>query len=654
MKNQPEHYRQDLQGVRAIAVFAVVLYHAGFAWTPGGYVGVDMFFVLSGFFITGKLLREVNRTGRVDLVLFWTQRAKRLLPNAAVTLLFVLISAAVLLPSYRREAIASDVVSAALFFSNYHFAESAVDYFTANDPESPMLHFWSLSVEEQFYFVWPMLLAVTVLLLPARRTVAMGLLALIFAGSFAHSLQALGDSQPAAFFRTENRVWQLAAGGLLAANFELLMRLPRNTLASLGWVGAAAIAGAIAIFSDDLRYPGGWALIPTFGSLAVILGAGPSLRLRQALSCTPLVWLGYRSYSLYLWHWPLLALAAEACPQVPKTAIVLAGLLIASVSYAAVERPLHYGKVSRIAIVGSAVGCLATLLAIAHVVKRLPQPTAVAARSAEVKRASQDDSALYQNGCHRSYDQTDHASCVFGTRGAAHRVVLFGDSHAAQWFEPLRKAATAEGWELRASTKTSCPFISTTIWYPKRKVVYDECTTWREGILSQLEATKPDLVVLASLSDYSGWLFNRKVIVGSGSADAWVEGALATIDRLQAAGIKVALISDNPHMYKSYRSCLSSSDGPCARDRSDALGYAVRESRLIEERRPSVRLLDFTDQFCGQDSCPARRAGVVIYRDEHHLTSSFASTFAPAFGALLSEEESSTAGAHLGPPLGQP
>lgn len=305
--------RADLQGIRAIAVAMVVFYHLDLGWLPGGFVGVDVFFVLSGFLITRLLYVEAAGRGTIDLAGFWLRRARRLLPNAVLTLAFILAATWLLLPPYRWHGISRDVLAAATFLSNFRFSASATDYFHFDDPPTPVLHFWSLSIEEQFYFALPMALF---LLLPAIRQRPRLVVSLLLAAtgivSFAASLWVGSGNQPAAFFGTHTRVWQLAIGGLLGINFDLRQSIPARAIAS--WAGMAAIVYAAFAFSDTLSYPGLYALAPTLGAALLILGldAERAAPLRLLLSTLPMRWAGDRSYSLYLWHWPIIIFAREA------------------------------------------------------------------------------------------------------------------------------------------------------------------------------------------------------------------------------------------------------------------------------------------------------------------------------------------------------
>lgn len=286
--------RGDLQGIRAIAVAMVVFYHLELGWLPGGFVGVDVFFVLSGFLITRLLYSEAVRTGSIDLANFWLRRAKRLLPNAILTLLFVIAAAWLLFAPYRWEAVSRDVISAAIFLSNFRFSSNATDYFHFDDPPSPVLHFWSLSIEEQFYFALPIALFLLLPVIRSRPRITVSiLLATICLASFTASIVIGQQSQPTAFFGTHTRVWQLAAGGLLGINFDARHTIPSMLRGLLAWLGMALIVYAAFLLNDDLVYPGVYALAPTIGTALLIfsLDARHAAQLRFGLSTLPMRWI---------------------------------------------------------------------------------------------------------------------------------------------------------------------------------------------------------------------------------------------------------------------------------------------------------------------------------------------------------------------------
>lgn len=636
--------RPDIQGLRALAVLAVVLYHAGVPGAAGGYVGVDIFFVISGFLITRKLYREIDTRGALDIWRFISDRAKRLLPNAALVLVAVLVAAALAFPFHRHRDIAGDVRAAALFVSNFRFAANAVDYFSIGARPGPVMHFWSLSVEEQFYAAWPALLVLLVRVRPrAPLRLATLVLVVVCVVSFALSLLAIRSSQPGAYFLTWNRAWQLGVGGLAGAWFHRRLLLPVAARAACAWAGLAAALGAIALYSDETLYPGAWALAPTLGTAAMLAGLdapGAGL-LRRALSTRWAVWIGDRSYSLYLWHWPVLIVGAQlfSPSALLAPACLLATLVLAALAYRYVEYPLHKARWRPPRWWQQGAMPLATGLALAVLawgLQALPRPAAVAQRMAAITAAGRDFGPNYADGCHLTYDQVEQPPCAYGVAGGP-EAVLFGDSHAAQWFTPLREAAVAEGWAFRSLTKTSCPSADVTIWYPPARATYAACDAWRRAVMVQLLAAPPALVFIANYSHYGGWIEDRDtgaVLDGAAAARAWQAGLMRTVGALVRAGSRVVLIRDNPALEDDYRDCLAERRD-CGRPRAAALDGIDDDAAVAAAFGGAVTLLDFTDRACDATTCRAEVDGRIIYQDQHHFTATWTGTLWRDFAAVL-------------------
>lgn len=346
--------RRDIQGLRALAVLAVVGAHA-VGWPSGGFVGVDIFFVISGFLITGMLLSEMRRRGSVSLGGFYARRARRILPAALVTLGAVVGAAFALFNTVRADQTLGDAVSAALFVSNWRFAAQGTDYFHAADAVSPVQNFWSLSVEEQFYLAWPGLLVILVLLVPvaARRGAAARVIVgtaagAIVAASFAWALTQTEAQPTLAYFSTLTRAWELAAGALLAAAVPVLARIPRALGIMLGWVGlAGAVASVLIIEPTAAGFPAPWAALPVVATCLVLAGGAagdPRQRHLVPLTNPVSVFVGDMSYSLYLWHFPVIVFAAVLLPESDQRIwIVLGAIAVLSLaSYFIVEQPLRY------------------------------------------------------------------------------------------------------------------------------------------------------------------------------------------------------------------------------------------------------------------------------------------------------------------------
>lgn len=356
-------FRPDIEGLRAVAVVLVVLFHAGVPGIAGGYIGVDVFFVISGFLITSLLLREVRETGGLSLIDFYARRARRILPAAALVLVATLLAGYHWLGFLRGDEIAEDVTWAALFASNFRFATQSVDYLASQGAQSPLQHFWSLAVEEQFYLVWP---AAIVLLLWLGFRWAIGYwLAAAVAASFAYSIWQGGTW---AYFSPATRAWELGAGCLLALAGTRLDRIPARIATALAGAGLALIVVAALTFDEATTFPGYAAALPVAATVLVLAGRGDSVLGRR-----PMLWLGRLSYPFYLWHWPVLIIAAQAhggpLPAGARAALVLGSLGLAAITYFVVENPIRRGarlKQSHLLTLSLAVWLIVAPLAVAR------------------------------------------------------------------------------------------------------------------------------------------------------------------------------------------------------------------------------------------------------------------------------------------------
>ena len=405
-RSEQKRFRPDIEGLRAVAVLAVVLFHAEVPGVGGGYVGVDVFFVISGFLITGLLWREANTTGTVGLRRFYGARARRLLPASATVGVITMVASVVLLPPLQVKSVIWDGITSALYVGNYWFIMRGVDYFASHKALSPFQHYWSLGVEEQFYLVWPALIIGTAWLIRRvrRRTRAeatssqrpyLVVLALTAVVSFALSLAATPLAPPVAFFSLPTRAWQLALGGLVALTVGRWQRLSPRAGAITGWAGLALILLACTRLSSATLYPGIAALLPTVGAALVIAAgcAAPAEGCGRVLGLSPMRAIGRISYSWYLWHWPVLLLAPPLIGHPlglaarVAAALVSGGLAVLTLRF--IENPLRFAAPIRrspgrsLALGGAATAVAVCVgLALLHVV---PTPVGRGAPAAALK-----------------------------------------------------------------------------------------------------------------------------------------------------------------------------------------------------------------------------------------------------------------------------
>jgi peptidoglycan/LPS O-acetylase OafA/YrhL len=715
-------FRPDLEGLRGIAILLVVACHAGIPFAGAGFVGVDVFFVLSGFLITGLLIGETERTGRVDLVAFYARRARRILPAAAVVLVTTLAAATLILSPLDLPRISSDALAAALSVANLRFALSSTDYFAPIDP-SPVLHFWSLSVEEQFYLVWPALVLIGARIGRPRLAITT-ICGVVLVASLVLSIWLTAVSGPWAYYALPTRAWQLAAGGALALAVRSPGRLPAAIAAPLGWFGAVMLVASLFLIGPLTPYPGAAAAVPTLGTLALI-AAGPaagspgSLVLRRA----PLRWVGRISYSLYLWHWPILVLgAAAASASVPEIdgpygrlalnlGLVAIAVCVAGMSWRLIEEPFRVGRMSRgghrrslataaAAVMAITIGSTAMGVLVQRDVAAAelgstdgdpgngnedvwrpgrddrpivldpdtlspsvptaspsasPSPTAAPASAdpsvapsptpkppkarikgpvpgdlaPSLRAARDDDDGLIEDGCGLGISGSEPPICAYGDAHGAVTVALVGDSHAMSWFPAMERLAVKHGWRLIPFTKYSCVFVDMPIWSPYLEREYTECERWRERVVARLRQIKPDVVVIAG----ARWF----PTVNDADNDPIRQGA-ATARLVERIPGRVAIMVDTPRSQFDVPACLArhrDAIEACTTTRADAFTWRHRRRERETVKRSDAELIDLSRATCPTDPCPPIIGKRLVYRDHHHLTTTFAASLAPVLDAAL-------------------
>jgi len=734
--------RLDIEGLRAVALLLVLAFHAELGPFGGGYLGVDVFFVVSGFLITSLLLNELEQTGFLTLPAFWARRARRLLPASSLVIVFTLVAGAMVLDPLAVRDLAREALAAATFVINIVFAHRQSDYLAAQLPPSPLLHFWSLAVEEQFYLLWPLLLQLAAGYRRHKRLSVAFVIAVLWPLSFVACVRLTRSDQPWAFFSLPTRAWELLTGAALALVADRLHRLPGLLRSAIGWAGLVTILVTAVVYSTTTAFPGPAAVWPVLATAAVIL-AGPIVRHGPiaVLRLRPLTWIGARSYSIYLWHWPFLVLATARFGPLSaeeRLATTLASVAVAAATYKVLEDPVRHSKwlaakarrglmmggglimvsvTTSALVVTSAPSLVGAGAAVAPVVINstappttaaggvrivAPPPTAAAAIAPagtdavgaadtlpppeaalvptsistsapppvatappttqlssdqlaainvknltagtlthdvpanlrpSLRQVRSDLPAIYHDGCHLDPAVTVPPPCVFGDPASATTVVLFGDSHAAQWFPAMEDLATRHHWRLVVMTKKGCPTASISVFSPIVNRELRECDPWRSNVIKRIAAEHPALVVMSSYRyrQTGAW-------AGIEPNEAWRRGLGTTLDALAPLTRQVLVLGDTPTPAHDVPSCVSAhlrDVARCIAARRDA----VHDDRLSVEREVAAAhraaFISTSNWLCSPTDCPVIVGDLLVYRDANHITAHAATWLMPYLEAAV-------------------
>ncbi len=672
-------FRPDVEGLRAVAILTVLAYHAGLP-LRAGFVGVDVFFVISGFLITGLLVTELRETGSISWLRFVGRRIRRLLPAAILVLVVTAAVSWVVVPGLRRREIGIDIGSAAAYVVNWVLARREVDYLASDAAPSPVQHFWSLAVEEQFYVVWPLLLIAVAFLArrlgrrPGRREVGLALGVLV-AASLAWAVRASSVAPLPAFFTTTTRVWELGVGALLAVTLSGRSR-PTRTPAWAGWLGWAALGLLLVVAAalpGGLPWPGAWALLAVLPT-AVLLWVGwlgPAGGPVRLLGTRPMVWAGALSYSLYLWHWPVLVLggwtadwAGVSLPAGASAVLVLVSVVPAWLSWRFLEFPIHRGRWLRqrpraLLASGLALSAVGVLAALPLLPLRSPfvttppdgQTPSVATLGAatlvdgeppplvddpgwltpDPLVSGEDRPAADVDRCQVDATVAQPVRCDFGDPAGAVTVALVGDSKAMQWLPALEEVADARGWRIVTYGKSACAFAASPA--ARAGTAYPSCDAWNQAVLTALAQDPADVVVTSGVA--------RTAWDGSAtSRDLLVRGYAARWRSLAGAGVPVVVVGDSPVSPDDLDVCAARHPTELSRCAFDAAG-AVAGSGLDVQREAvagaggGVDLLDLTPWICPGTTCPVVIGHVAVHRAGDHVTATYAATLAPRVAAAV-------------------
>jgi peptidoglycan/LPS O-acetylase OafA/YrhL len=703
-------FRRDIEGLRALAVGFVILFHAKFLGLTGGFIGVDVFFVVSGFLITSLLINEHSSVGEISLKNFYARRARRLLPASALVIALTALASRIWLEPLRLKDIGTDAVASGGFFANILFGVRSTDYLQAGQPPSPFQHFWSLSVEEQFYIVWPALLMLLLWKSRDRHTRAIVAVSILSVASLALCIWQTTQSQPWAFFGLHTRAWELGIGALVALCWKYVEQLPTNFRAVIGWLGLFAIVISGLTITEKMAFPGKLALLPVVATALVLMAGqhahwGP----QRILSLQPLQWIGARSYSIYLWHWPVLIIAeshaARALTVTERLIAIAASVIAASLSHHFLENPVRHSvslqakprlalmvggalivmsvgvgfvlRTSSVALstdviadapvaiastttsttapvvsTDSTVAPVETTTSLVTIPEGPPpsivNPTApidaviAGALTDEVpanlqpslRGASGDKPEIYDNGCHVNLISIEPKICEYGDTTSDFTVALYGDSHAAQWFPALNQIAIDHQWRLIILTKMGCTAIDLITANSLVGPTYPGCRPWREKVLERLSAENVRVVFMTNsnrLTDPS---------TGQPFADSIVKAGSATlITQLQSMGISPIVITDTPYPGTDVPICLSKAIknvGSCAVSRDKGIRANRQQTSIDVAVDNNAQYLDVSHWVCSLDTCPVITGNILMYRDSHHLTTTYVQFLTPLIEAAVS------------------
>jgi peptidoglycan/LPS O-acetylase OafA/YrhL len=690
-------FRPDIEGLRAVAVVAVVLFHAGVPGVGGGFIGVDVFFVISGFLITGLLWREVSTAGTIRLRRFYGARARRLLPASATVGVVTAIGSFVLIPPLLAKTFLVDGIASALYVSNFWFCLQATDYFISQTTPSPFQHYWSLGVEEQFYLVWPAVIICSawVIRRVGRRFGARAvsskkpyLFVLLVVGlmSLAACVLVTHIWPIAAFYLLPTRAWELALGGMIALTVTQWRRLPPLAASIAGWAGLGAVVFTCARFSGATPFPGFAALLPVLGA-AVVIGAGcaaPARGVGRVLSLAPMRAIGRLSYSWYLWHWPVLIFA----PLVVGHPLGLAGRLTAVVISVAlaeltlrfVEDPLRFAApVRRSPARSLALGGAATVVAVCVGVALLvsvpvPVGRGPAARAVKVV-AGPAPSGLsiepYDAAVRYAFAQVEGAVAEAVTVKAVPSNLQppLADAAAEKWALMMHgcmrnvievgQPECASGDTGSTTTVALIGDSNAAMWNPALQQVAEQ-RRWRLESLAKQGCPLLDLPFIALQRKYAECDQWRGDIVARLRAEhprlivlaisrlygpgplrsygaAWIDSLTRLMQQLRGTGAQVLVVGPIPKPGSAVPICLSGhleDAGACTPRRSIAVNEPGIAAEIAATKAGGAQYADVTALFCTADRCPVIVGNTLVYLDEYHLTVEYARLLGPVIGAL--------------------
>ena len=611
----------QIQGLRALAALLVTLFHA--KWISGGFIGVDIFYVISGFLITGLLLREIERTGTINFKEFYARRFKRLLPTSFFVLLVTAVASWLLIPATMRSSLGRDIIAASLYVSNYLFAWWQADYQNLDATPSPVIHYWSLAVEEQFYLIWPLLiLFFFIAATKFKKKILLTLLvATVTALSFVFSIYQTETSPIWAFYSLPTRAWELGLGALL------VLLPPIKTKKLVGLLGFILIIVSAFIFGETTAFPGVNAVLPVLGTVLLIstINSWPPF-LNDVANSRMFQWLGEISYPLYLWHWPLLVLPstyfARPLAIYERILAIIATIILADLTHRFIEEPFRKHKTEpTLVFKRSGVITLVSVLIGTAIIFSSSDKIDVSGINGAVSLAQIKARPLvYDDGCHANYAQTKSDECIYADTKSDKTMVLYGDSHAAQWFPALVEIASRSGYRLISLTKSACPSVDT-VRLDQGGFKMSRCKQWRINTIKRIQEINPDVLIMSSFqyfaqpprfTDREKW---------------WNDGQRKLLTEVKNISPHLIYITDTPHPLRDIPACLANySISKCnTTQRSEDLSIS------------GFNVINPNSWLCSR-VCPAVKDGVVAYRDASHISVDIAIALIPRLTQALREQ----------------
>jgi len=604
----------QIQALRALAASLVLIYHADLL--PGGYIGVDIFYVISGYLITGILLRELENTNSINFPSFYARRFKRLLPSSVVVIVFTGVMSWVFLPASMRQNIGKELIAASTYISNYLFAFWNNDYQNQGVTPSPFIHFWSLAVEEQFYLFWPIALFV-LYKFGQRRGVFIGI-ASIGAVSFIFSLFLTQSSPIWSFYILPTRAWELALGGLLLV-------VPKKIFSRGQWslIATVMIVFGAVQFNDRTAFPGTAAILPVLATSLLILSLDKWPPLISHIGENRVTqWLGEISYPLYLWHWPILVIPticlSRSLNMWEIVGLLLLTTLLAGLTHTFVETPIRYRKWSNrktFVITGFVTSALIALglFIFATYSNSISIPGYGKYSLDEIKKLP----AINVDGCNRKLGQVISPACTYGDIKASRTIILYGDSHAAQWFPALDKIGRENNFKIISLTKSTCPAAEV-----EKELIgiyrVKECQAFRDYAVERISKEKPLAVIMSGMQPFFEPYTKRDALTW------WLIGESIALNRIKPHTKYAIYLSDTPLPQQDIPQCLAAGRGSKCDD-SKPINPTVATGLLA---------IDPTPWLCGKD-CPAVVDGIVAYRDKSHISHAMSEHLAPNLLASL-------------------